>query len=67
LIALPSSCCSLKPPAGLFYASFKEGDAHGRDTIGRYYNYLLEDWLKECYHDAGSWTFRSIDRSEGNS
>ena len=54
-------------PAGLFYASFKEGNADGRDTIGRYYNYPSEDWLKECYRGAGSWSFRSIDRSEGNS
>jgi len=52
-------------PAGLFYASFKEGNADGRDTIGRYYNYSSEDRLKECYRNAGSWSFRSIDRSEG--
>jgi hypothetical protein len=51
-------------PAGLFYASFKEGNADGSDTIGRYHNYPSEDWLKECYRDAGSWSFRSIDRSE---
>ena len=50
---------------GLFYASFKEGDTDGRDTIGRYYNYPSEDWLRQCYRNAGSWTFRSIDRSEG--
>jgi SAM-dependent methyltransferase len=51
-------------PGGLFYASFKEGNADGRDTIGRYYNYPSEDWLKESNRDAGSWNFRSIDRSE---
>jgi SAM-dependent methyltransferase len=52
-------------PAGLFYASYKEGNADGRDTIGRYYNYPSEDWLRKCYCDAGSWSFRSIDRSKG--
>ncbi len=52
-------------PAGLFYASFKEGNADGRDTIGRYYNYPSEQWLNDCYRDAGSWSFRSIDRSHG--
>lgn len=52
-------------PAGLFYASFKEGNADGRDTIGRYYNYPSEDWLKDCYREAGSWSFRSIERSNG--
>ena len=52
-------------PAGLFYASFKEGNADGRDTIGRYYNYPSEAWLEDCYRDAGSWSFRSIKRSAG--
>jgi SAM-dependent methyltransferase len=52
-------------PDGLFYASFKEGSADGRDTIGRYYNYPSEGWLKDCYRNSGSWSFRSIVRSEG--
>lgn len=52
-------------PGGLFYASFKEGETDGRDTIGRYYNYPSEDWLRRCYRDAGSWHFRSLERSEG--
>jgi SAM-dependent methyltransferase len=51
-------------PCGLFYASFKEGEAEGRDTIGRYYNYPSEEWLRACYRSAGSWDFRSLDRSE---
>jgi SAM-dependent methyltransferase len=51
--------------AGLFYASFKEGSADGRDTTGRYYNYPSEEWLKDCYRNSGSWGFRSIERSEG--
>jgi SAM-dependent methyltransferase len=50
---------------GLFYASFKEGSTDGRDTIGRYYNYPSEEWLKDCYRNSGSWSFRSIERSEG--
>ena len=52
-------------PGGLFYASFKEGNADGRDTIGRYYNYPSEEWLKDCYRNSGSWSLRSIERSEG--
>jgi SAM-dependent methyltransferase len=50
---------------GLFYASFKEGEADGRDTIGRYYNYPSEAWLLQCYRNAGSWSFRSLERSDG--
>ncbi len=52
-------------PGGLFYASFKEGNADGRDILGRYYNYPSEDWLRACYRNSGSWSFRSIARSEG--
>jgi SAM-dependent methyltransferase len=52
-------------PDGLFYASFKEGNADGRDTIGRYYNYPSEEWLKDCYRNSGSWSLRSIERNEG--
>ncbi len=34
-------------PGGAFYASFKTGDAEGRDTLNRYYNYPSPDWLRE--------------------
>ena len=30
-------------PGGTFYASFKTGDAEGRDTLNRYYNYPSPD------------------------
>src|SRR4051794_16959477 len=50
---------------GLFYASFKEGENDGRDTIGRYYNYPSEDWLRACYCKAGRWSFRPVERSNG--
>ncbi|MDB5582950.1 MAG: SAM-dependent methyltransferase, partial [Bradyrhizobium sp.] len=33
-------------PGGHFYASFKAGDADGRDTLNRYYNYPSPDWLR---------------------
>jgi SAM-dependent methyltransferase len=51
-------------PRGLFYASFKEGEADGRDTIGRYYNYPSENWLRACYRAAGSWDIGPVERSE---
>jgi SAM-dependent methyltransferase len=52
-------------PGGLFYASFKEGAADGRDKLGRYYNYPSEEWLRQCYRAAGDWSVQSFDRSDG--
>ena len=51
-------------PGGYFYASFKTGDAEGRDTLNRYYNYPSADWLRTNYADAGSWSSISIEAGE---
>jgi SAM-dependent methyltransferase len=51
-------------PGGCFYASFKSGDAEGRDTLNRYYNYPSADWLRTNYADAGSWSSISIETGE---
>lgn len=51
-------------PAGYFYASFKAGEADGRDTLNRYYNYPSADWLRANYADAGSWSSWSIETGE---
>jgi SAM-dependent methyltransferase len=51
-------------PGGYFYASFKEGEADGRDTLGRYYNYPSEHWLRQCYASVGGWRICSFERSE---
>jgi SAM-dependent methyltransferase len=48
-------------PAGHFYASFKAGEADGRDTLNRYYNYPSPDWLRANYSGAGSWRSLSIE------
>ena len=50
---------------GVFYASYKEGDGDGRDTLDRYYNYPSQDWLRATYADAGSWNSLSIETGEG--
>jgi SAM-dependent methyltransferase len=42
-------------PAGLFYASYKIGDGDGRDSLGRYYNYLSPEWLETTYAASGQW------------
>ncbi|CAN7268931.1 class I SAM-dependent methyltransferase [Bosea sp. LjRoot90] len=48
-------------PGGAFYASFKAGEAEGRDRFGRYYNYPDADWLRSAY---GSGRWRSLDITE---
>jgi SAM-dependent methyltransferase len=49
---------------GVFYASFKAGDGDGRDSLGRYYNYVSTDWLGAAYAAAGRWQRVSSDTSE---
>jgi SAM-dependent methyltransferase len=51
-------------PAGLFYASFKAGDHDGRDSLGRYYNYITRERLEAAYAEAGRWQTIAIDTSE---
>jgi SAM-dependent methyltransferase len=49
---------------GVFYASFKAGAGDGRDSLGRYYNYVSTDWLRAAYDAAGPWQGLSSDTSE---
>jgi SAM-dependent methyltransferase len=51
-------------PGGAFYASFKTGDAEGRDTLNRYYNYPSADWLRTIYASAGNWSSLDIESGE---
>ncbi len=51
-------------PEGVFYASYKTGDADGRDTLDRYYNYPSPDWLRATYAQAGNWSSLSIESGE---
>ncbi|MES0879655.1 class I SAM-dependent methyltransferase [Roseibium sp. SCP14] len=50
---------ALKPGGGHF-ASFKGGGREGRDTFGRYFNYLSREDLVECYRQSGDWETVSI-------
>ncbi len=45
-------------PGGAFYASFKAGEAEGRDRFGRYYNYPSAEWLRATY---GAEAWHSLD------
>jgi 2-polyprenyl-3-methyl-5-hydroxy-6-metoxy-1,4-benzoquinol methylase len=51
-------------PTGSFFASYKEGDGDGRDTLDRYYNYPSQDWLRATYAEAGQWDSLSIETGE---
>ncbi|WP_291852885.1 class I SAM-dependent methyltransferase [Bradyrhizobium sp.] len=51
-------------PGGFFYASYKQGDGEGRDTLDRYYNYPTPDWLRATYAKAGKWSSLSIETGD---
>ncbi|MGE7473142.1 class I SAM-dependent methyltransferase [Bosea sp. NPDC003192] len=51
-------------PGGAFYASFKAGEAEGRDRFGRYYNYPDADWLRSAYGEA-RWSSLDIQEDLG--
>ena len=51
-------------PGGAFFASYKEGEAGGRDELDRYYNYPSQDWLRATYAEAGDWSALSMGRGE---
>ncbi|RYE83733.1 MAG: class I SAM-dependent methyltransferase, partial [Hyphomicrobiales bacterium] len=51
-------------PGGVFYASYKAGEAEGRDRFGRYYNYPDADWLRTAYGNAG-WNRIDIEEDLG--
>ncbi len=42
-------------PDGVFYASYKMGEADARDSLGRYYNYPSPEWLDATYDASGKW------------
>lgn len=51
-------------PGGVFFASFKTGDAEGRDTLDRYYNYPTPEWLRETYASGGIWSSVDVETGE---
>ena len=50
---------------GVFYASFKAGEAEGRDEFDRYYNYPAVSWLGDIYA-VSDWTAVSIETVTGS-
>jgi len=51
-------------PGGVFYASFKAGEAEGHDALGRYFNYPSEDWLKALC-ETSLWRTLAFDTHHG--
>ncbi len=47
-------------PGGLHFASYKGGEAEGRDGYGRYFNYLSREDVTEAYRASGPWTVVSV-------
>lgn len=51
-------------PNGALYCSFKAGETEGFDSLGRYYNYPDEAWLRARF-EAGAWREVSIEAAQG--
>ncbi|MBQ0708299.1 MULTISPECIES: class I SAM-dependent methyltransferase [unclassified Ochrobactrum] len=46
---------------GIVWASFKTGTAEGYDALGRYYNYLSANELREYWTNNGHWSHIEIE------
>lgn len=53
-------------PGGRLMASFKAGNAEGRDQFGRYYNYLSEPELNDHLRAAADWDSIEITTTDGS-
>jgi SAM-dependent methyltransferase len=53
-------------PGGILYASFKAGEAEGRDGLGRYFNYLSSDELRAAFGNGARWQSLTIDEDTGS-
>jgi SAM-dependent methyltransferase len=52
-------------PGGIHAASYKAGDAEGRDGLGRYFNYFSAEALMAGYRAAADWEFLSVESHVG--
>ena len=53
-------------PGGIFAASFKGGDAEGRDRFGRYFNFPDREWLETSCQSAAQWKSLEVEESMGS-
>lgn len=47
-------------------ASYRAGSAEGRDSLGRYFNYLSRDDLVSIYAQSGTWETLSLIEYQGS-
>jgi SAM-dependent methyltransferase len=52
-------------PGGVHAASYKAGEAEGRDGLGRYFNYFSAEALADAYRTAADWEFLSVEKHVG--
>ncbi|USQ93763.1 class I SAM-dependent methyltransferase [Caulobacter sp. RL271] len=52
-------------PGGFHVASYKTGDAEGRDGLGRYFNYLSTDALEAAYRGSADWRTLAVEAYTG--
>jgi SAM-dependent methyltransferase len=52
-------------PGGLHFASYKAGGIEGRDSHGRYFNYLSTQDAVDLYGQSAQWRILSVDEYEG--
>jgi SAM-dependent methyltransferase len=52
-------------PGGLHFASYKAGGLEGRDSHGRYFNYLSSHDAADMYRRSSPWEILSIEEYEG--
>lgn len=52
-------------PGGSFFASYKAGEGAALDALGRYYNFLTEEELRQKYAAAADWSTLKIERRPG--
>ncbi len=53
-------------PGGVVYASFKAGEAEGRDGLGRYFNYLSRPEAVAAFGAASRWSSLAVEEDEGS-
>lgn len=52
-------------PGGLFFASYKSGGTEGRDSHGRYFNYLSKAQALTAYAASGHWQIEEVSEYTG--
>lgn len=52
-------------PNGMHFASYKSGGSEGRDTVGRYFNFVSRKQMLFAYAQSGDWKIHSVQEYVG--